>query len=44
MKGWVLLLVGLGVIEWSVTTRYGDKINVGFYLRLITFIICCIWG
>lgn len=43
MSWWLLVLVGLSMIDWSVTIN-DIKYNLSFYLRLITFICCCIWG
>lgn len=43
MSWWLLALVGLSMIDWSISIN-DTKINLSFYLRLITFICCCIWG
>ena len=43
MSVWLLMLVGLCIIDWSITVN-GTKIDVSFFLRLATFICCCIWG
>lgn len=43
MSWWLLILVGLNIVDWTISVN-GTKINLSFYLRLITFICCCIWG
>ena len=43
MSWWLLTLVGLSMINWTVTIN-GHKYDLSFILRLITFICCCIWG
>ncbi len=43
MSWWLLTLVGLSVIDFSITIN-DKKYNLSFILRLIAFICCCIWG
>ena len=43
MSWWLLILVGLNMFDLSVTIS-DRKYNISFYLSVITFICCCIWG
>ena len=43
MSWWLLVLVGLSMIDFNVTIN-GKTYGLSFFLRLITFICCCIWG
>lgn len=43
MKGWILALIGLSILDCSLKIG-DDKINIGWIYRLLVFIICCIWG
>jgi len=43
MSWWLLVLVGLSMFDFNVTIN-GNEYQLSFFLRLITFICCCIWG
>ena len=43
MSWWLLALVGLSMIDFDITTD-DNEYHLSFFLRLITFICCCIWG
>ena len=44
MKGWILAMMALGILDWYVNVGDRIKLNLGWIYRLIVFIICCIWG
>lgn len=43
MSWWLLMLVGLCIVNFTITIN-DIKIDISAFLRLITFICCCIWG
>lgn len=43
MPVWLLVLVGLCMPRYTLTVN-GERYDLGFILRVVVFICCCIWG
>ena len=43
MPWWLLIMVGLSMCELEFSYD-GHSFNLAPWFRLITFILCCIWG
>ena len=43
MKGWMLVLLAVCIPDITFTLN-DRKYNISIILRLITFIVACIWG